>query len=181
MTRTLISAMAVGLLFSAAVAEAREYRPAPHDVQLADNDADKRVVIKRKPHQTVRRTVTERPNGTDVRRTVTERANGSMTSRVVRDRPNGNVRVTRKVVRAPRRFHVARPWVAPRGFVFRHFRLGERVPSLLLAATYFLADYSLYGLEPPPPGYVWIREGADAVLVDRYTGEVIQVQEDVFY
>lgn len=179
MTRTLFSMMALGLLFSATAAQASAYRTVPPGVQLADNDTDKKVVIKRKPDETVRRTVTERPNGTEVRRTVTERPNGNITTRVVRDRPNVNI--ARKVIRAPRRFHIARPWIAPRGFVFRRFGLGERVPAVLLAATYFLADYSLYGLEPPPPGYVWIREGSDAVLVDRYTGEVIQVQEDVFY
>jgi Ni/Co efflux regulator RcnB len=52
---------------------------------------------------------------------------------------------------------------------------------VLLAADYFLTSYALYGLAPPPPGYVWVRDGTDAVLVDRYTGQVIQVQEDVFY
>jgi Ni/Co efflux regulator RcnB len=55
------------------------------------------------------------------------------------------------------------------------------VPSVFLASLYFLSNYTLYGLEPPPPGYVWIREGSDAVLVDRYTGEVIQVEYDIFY
>jgi len=156
------------------------------------NDVDKRVVV-HKNNETVKRTVTERPNGAEVRRTTTERPNGtevqrkiierpngSMTSRSVREWPNGNT-VIRKAVRAPRRFRAARPWIAPRGFVFRRFHLGERVPSVLLAPIYFLMDYSLYGLEPPPPGYVWVRDGTDAVLVDRYTGEVVQVEYDVFY
>ena len=144
------------------------------------NDADKRVVV-HKGNETVRRTVTERPNGAEVRRTVTERSNDNVMSRTVRERANGNVRVMRKVFRAPRRFHIARPWVAPRGFVFRHFRLGERVPAVLRVPNYFLLDFALYGLAPAPPGYVWIREGSDAVLVDRYTGEVVQVAYDVFY
>jgi Ni/Co efflux regulator RcnB len=156
------------------------------------NDTDKRVVV-HKGNETVRktvdqrpngsvqrRTVTERPSGAMERRTVTERPNGTMERRTVRERPNGN-RVVRKAVRAPRRFHAARPWVAPRGFAYRRFRLGERVPSVFLASLYFLSNYTLYGLEPPPPGYVWIREGSDAVLVDRYTGEVIQVEYDIFY
>jgi Ni/Co efflux regulator RcnB len=51
----------------------------------------------------------------------------------------------------------------------------------LLAADFFLTSYWLYGLDPPPPDYVWVRDGPDAVLVDRYTGEVIQVVYDVFY
>ena len=85
-----------------------------------------------------------------------------------------------KVIRAPRRFHM-RAWIAPRGFHYRRFRIGERIPGVLLAADYFLTSYWLYGLEPPPPGYVWVRDGSDAVLVDRYTGEVIQVVYDAFY
>lgn len=87
----------------------------------------------------------------------------------------------RRAVRATRRFHASRPWVAPRGYSYRRFSLGQRIPALLLVSTYFLTDYSLYGLEPAPYGYVWVRDGSDAVLVDRYTGEVIQVQYDIFY
>ena len=34
---------------------------------------------------------------------------------------------------------------------------------------------------PPPPGTVWVRYGRDALLIDRYTGEVIQVEYSVFY
>jgi Ni/Co efflux regulator RcnB len=170
MNRSLITAVGLGVALIAA----------PAFAQNGNNDTEKRVVV-HKNNETVRKTVTERPNGTDVRRTVTERPNGKVTTRTVRERPNGNVRVTRKTFRAPRRFHIGRPWVAPRGFVFRHFRLGERVPAVLLATDYFLTSYWLYGLEAPPPGYIWIREGTDAVLVDRYTGEVVQVAYDVFY
>jgi Ni/Co efflux regulator RcnB len=155
------------------------------------NDVDKRVVV-HKGNETVRRTVDERPNGSVERRTVTQRPNGSVERRTVTERRNGNVvrrdvmerpngnKVVRKVVRAPRRYH-ARPWVAPRGFTYRRFHLGERVPAVLLASNYFLLDFMLYGLAPPPPGYVWVREGSDALLVDRYTGEVAQVVYDAFY
>ena|SRR5256885_596973 len=171
MNRSFATAIGLGLALMALPAAAQNR-----------NDVDKRVVV-HKDNETVKRTVTERPNGAEVRRTVTERANANVTSRTVRERANGNVnvRVTRKVFRAPRRFHIARPWIAPRGFAFRHFRLGERVPAVLLLPNYFLLDFALYGLAPPPPGYVWIREGSDAVLVDRYTGEVVQVAYDVFY
>jgi Ni/Co efflux regulator RcnB len=169
MNRSFASAIGLGLALVALPAAAQN-----------NNDADKRVVV-HKGNETVRKTVNERPNGAEVRRTVTERPNGNVMSRTVRERANGNVQVTRKVIRAPRRFHIARPWVAPRGFVFRHFRLGERLPAVLLVPNYFLLDFALYGLEPAPPGYVWIREGSDAVLVDRYTGEVVQVAYDVFY
>ncbi|HSC18097.1 MAG TPA: RcnB family protein [Rhizomicrobium sp.] len=173
MNRSFIPAFGLGLALIAAPAVAQNRNQ-------DRNDVDKRVLV-HKGHETVRRTVTERPNGTDVRRTVTERPNGAVVNRTVRERPNGNVRVTRKVIRPAHRYHVNRTWVAPRGFVFRHFRLGERVPTVLLASEYFLLSPWLYGLEAAPYGYVWIREGSDAVLVDRYTGAVVQVAYDVFY
>ncbi|MBV9570990.1 MAG: RcnB family protein [Alphaproteobacteria bacterium] len=181
MRTALIFGIALGLVATAAPASASSGQGGA--IRLAANDVDKRVVVKERNNGTeMRRTVTERPNGTDVRRTVTERPNGTTIRRTVTDRPNGvNVRVTRKVYRAPRRFHAARPWIAPRGFVYRRFVLGQRVPAVLLAANFFLMDFALYGLEPPPPGYVWVREGGDAVLVNRYTGEVVQVAYDIFY
>jgi Ni/Co efflux regulator RcnB len=180
MKRGFVTAMGLGfaLLATQAVAQDR-------------NDVDKRVVV-HKGNETVRRTVDQRPNGSVERRTVTQRPNGSVERRTVTERRNGNVvrrdvmerpngnKVVRKVVRAPRRYH-ARPWIAPRGFTYRRFRLGERVPAVLLASNYFLLDFMLYGLSPPPPGYVWVREGSDALLVDRYTGEVAQVVYDAFY
>lgn len=183
MNRAIFPALAAGLIVcSGGAAQANPTRAGAYAVRLADNDVNKRTVVKERPNGSeVRRTTVERPNGTEVQRRTVERPNGNVMSRTVRERPNGNVRVTRRAVTAPRRFHIRRPWIAPRGFVYRRFRLGERVPSVLLAAPYFLMDYALYGLEPPPAGYVWIREGSDAVLVDRYTGEVIQVEYDAFY
>jgi Ni/Co efflux regulator RcnB len=196
MNRTVIPALAATLLLcTTAIVQASEDTGQAHAIRVADNDTDKRVVVKQKPNGTeVRRTTVERPNGTEMQRkvierpngntmttTVRERPNGSMMSRTVRERPNGNVRVTQKVIRPAHRFHARRVWVAPRGFVFRHFRLGERLPTILLASDYFLMDYALYGLPPAPYGYVWVRVGADAVLVDRYTGQVVQVAYDIFY
>ena len=172
MKRTLISALALGLALTggAAVAQPSDQGNGPgmngpardsHEDDRKDNgnNAAPNVIEKRT-------TVRERPDAT-VRRTVTTR-------------PNGNVNITRKVIRAPRRFH-ARVWVAPRGFTYRRFALGERVPTLLLAAPFFLTDFMTYGLTPPPPGFVWVRDGNDAVLVDQSTGEVVQVESDLFY
>ncbi len=82
--------------------------------------------------------------------------------------------------RAPHRFHM-RAWVGPRGFHYRRFGIGERIPAVLLVADFFIADYAAYDLEYPGDEYVWVRDGDDAVLVDRYTGEVIEVEYDVFY
>ena len=49
------------------------------------------------------------------------------------------------------------------------------------SAPLFLSNYDDYGLDEPDNGYVWVRDGDDAVLVDRYTGEVVEVEYDVFY
>lgn len=168
MKRTLLTTFVLGLVVAAGSASAQDR-----------NDVDKRVVIHR-GNETVRRTVDERPNGAVERRTVTERPNGNEMRRDVIQRPNGN-QVIRRAIRAPRRFRAPRRWVAPRGFAYRRFRLGERVPTVFLNPLYFLMDFAAYGLEPAPPGYVWIQEGSDAVLVNRFTGEVAQVEYDVFY
>jgi hypothetical protein len=48
-----------------------------------------------------------------------------------------NVAHFHKVFRAPRRYH-ARAWVAPRGFTYRRFGIGERIPAVLLVADFFL-------------------------------------------
>ena len=183
MNTAVVSALAVGLMISAAgttQAAASNNGTQAVPMRVAANDTDKRVVKEKRNGTEVRRTVNERPNGSEVRRTVKERPNGTVVNRTARERQNGNT-VVRKAVRAPRRFRARRPWIAPRGFTYRRFTLGERVPSVLLAATYFLTNYALYGLAPPPAGYIWIREGSDAVLVDRYTGEVVQVEYDIFY
>ena len=53
--------------------------------------------------------------------------------------------------------------------------LGAR--PLLPPATY----YGYYGLPYPPPGTVWVRYGDDALLIDQYTGEIVEVIYGLFY
>lgn len=119
-------------------------------------------------------------NGGDhdtVRGNVTIHNNGNVT---VRGHARVDVGRFRAVIRAPHRFRVG-VWHAPRGFHYRRFVLGERVPRILLAPTFYLTAYSTYGLLEPPEGFVWVRVGPDAVLVDTETGEVIRVVYGVFY
>lgn len=42
-------------------------------------------------------------------------------------------------------------------------------------------DPAMYGLPYPPPGAQWVRYWNDAVLVDMYSGEVIDVIRDFFW
>ena len=81
---------------------------------------------------------------------------------------------------APRRFHVA-VYNRPRGWYPHHWVFGEILPALFWTSDYWLDDYAYYGLEPPPPGTVWVRDGYDALLIDRFDGEIIEVAYNVFY
>jgi Ni/Co efflux regulator RcnB len=65
----------------------------------------------------------------------------------------------------------------PRGLGYRRWRAGELFPLALVAAPFFFLEYQALGLQPPPPGYRWVRYGPDVVLINVRTREV----EDVAY
>ena len=48
------------------------------------------------------------------------------------------------------------------------------------APQYVIGDYWLFALEVPPAGYEWVRDGADALLIDTNSGEILQVEYGVF-
>lgn len=80
---------------------------------------------------------------------------------------------------APRHFHEGgyRP---PEGYEHRHWRHGDRLPPEYFIRDYWIGDFLAFGLFAPPPDYVWVRVGDDALLIDQYTGEVVQVEYDIF-
>jgi Ni/Co efflux regulator RcnB len=86
----------------------------------------------------------------------------------------------RRNVQAPRRFHVG-GYRAPPGYTPRHWSYGQRLPRAYFARNYWITDYLAYLLFAPPDGLVWVRVGDDALLIDEYTGEIIQVDYGVFY
>ena len=94
-------------------------------------------------------------------------------------RSHANIAKFRRTMVATRHFH-AGPYRAPPGFHYRRWALGERLPGEFFARSFWLADFGIYGLFAPPYGYVWVRYGPDAVLIDQYTGEVISVDYGVF-
>ena len=86
----------------------------------------------------------------------------------------------RRNLHSPRRFRVG-VYHAPRNHFYRHWSYGERLPFAYLARSYWLSNVLFYGLFAPPPGLIWVRYGPDALLVDQYTGEIVQVRYGVFY
>jgi len=68
-------------------------------------------------------------------------------------------------------------FVYPPGWHYRRWTIGARLPPLLFAPAYFYPGWAALGLEPPPPGYAWVRYGPDLLEVNLVTGEV----EDVVY
>ena len=79
-----------------------------------------------------------------------------------------------------RRFRAA-PYRRPAGWYERRWTFGEFLPGLFWSSSYWLDDFDLYDLPPPPYGTVWVRNGGDALLIDRDSGEIISVRYGVFY
>ena len=78
------------------------------------------------------------------------------------------------------RIHM-RPFLYPPGFAYRRWEIGAALPPLFLVRDYWYADWAGLGLEPPPPGYQWVRYGPDLLLVNVITGQVADVAYGVFY
>jgi Ni/Co efflux regulator RcnB len=72
------------------------------------------------------------------------------------------------------------PYHRPPGWAPHHWAYGQILPRAYWGAQYILADYWLFGLEVPPAGYEWVRDGADALMINVETGEILQVEYGVF-
>lgn len=70
---------------------------------------------------------------------------------------------------------------APRGFYFRSWTYGDVMPRSWWSQQYRLYDWWNYGLPIPPVGYEWVRAGDDALLVDMFSGRVVQIAYDLFW
>ncbi len=74
----------------------------------------------------------------------------------------------------------APPYRYPYNWGYRSWRVGERLPYLFLSDGYYI-DFEPYSLPRPPYGYRWVRFGPDVLLVNVYTGEIVDVVYDIFY
>ncbi|MGC1353321.1 MAG: RcnB family protein [Xanthobacteraceae bacterium] len=77
------------------------------------------------------------------------------------------------------RVHLA-PFVYPSGWGYRRWAVGAVLPPLFLTADYYYADWATLGLDPPQPGFQWVRYGPDLLLVNVTTGEVVDTIYDAF-
>ncbi|MDB5735530.1 MAG: hypothetical protein JWP16_1920 [Alphaproteobacteria bacterium] len=91
-----------------------------------------------------------------------------------------NFRDFHRSFNAQRRFR-APSYRRPAGWYDRRWAFGDILPSLFWSQNYWLTSYDDYDLPPPPYGAVWVRNGSDALLVDRDSGEIITVEYGVFY
>jgi len=72
----------------------------------------------------------------------------------------------------------AEPMVAF-GWGYRPFGVAPTLPYVFLAPTYYEVYWASLGLEPPPPGFQWVRYGTSLLLVDRHTGNVVDTRPDI--
>ena len=73
------------------------------------------------------------------------------------------------------------PWVPPTGFAPRRWGYGEVLPWTWWTPRYRIESWWSYGLPVPPVGFAWVRLGRDAVLVDLWTGRIVQVAYTLFW
>jgi len=96
------------------------------------------------------------------------------------NRPRADFRRYQRNFAAPQRFR-APAYRRPAGWYAHRWTFGEFLPAAFFARSYWIDNFYNFGLMDPPFGTVWVRYGSDALLIDRYTGEVIQVAYRVFY
>jgi Ni/Co efflux regulator RcnB len=77
------------------------------------------------------------------------------------------------------RFHLGL-YIDPFGWGYEPFSIGWRLWPSYYGNQYWI-DPGMYELPYPPPGTVWVRYWNDALLVDTYTGTVIDVIPGFFW
>uniref|UniRef100_UPI0037C825BC RcnB family protein n=1 Tax=Phenylobacterium sp. TaxID=1871053 RepID=UPI0037C825BC len=80
---------------------------------------------------------------------------------------------------SPYRYRYA--WRPPSGYYAYNWSFGDFLPRNWYGSGSWLSDPWRYDLPWPPPGYEWVRVGYDALLVDEYTGRVVQVVRNIFW
>jgi Ni/Co efflux regulator RcnB len=99
-----------------------------------------------------------------------------------RDRPRYDPQHFPRQVRAHQHYdwHGSRGWRDQPGFYYQRWAYGQFLPTGWFTQDYWIDDYEDYDLPVPPYGYEWVRSGPDALLVDTYTGEVVEAVYGLF-
>jgi len=69
----------------------------------------------------------------------------------------------------------------PFGWDYRRYSIGSRLWPSYYRSSYWLSDPWQYRLPYAPPGYRWIRYYDDALLVDMWDGQVVDVIYNFFW
>jgi hypothetical protein len=69
----------------------------------------------------------------------------------------------------------------PFGWGYQPYSIGWRLWPSYYSNRYWINDPWMYRLPYAPPGYQWIRYWNDAILVDTWTGEVVDVLYNFFW
>ncbi|MBU0863990.1 MAG: RcnB family protein [Alphaproteobacteria bacterium] len=64
---------------------------------------------------------------------------------------------------------------------YTRFSIGFSLGSLFYSSRYWINDPWQYRLPPAYDGYRWVRYYNDAILVDTYSGQVVDVIHDFFW
>jgi hypothetical protein len=79
------------------------------------------------------------------------------------------------------RFHLG-PYYSPyRGYGYNRFSIGIFLDPFFYDQRYWIGDPWQYRLPPAEPGTEWVRYYNDVLLVDVYTGEVLDTIYDFFW
>jgi Ni/Co efflux regulator RcnB len=109
-------------------------------------------------------------------------ATGSATTTRAATRSHANVNVAsyNRNITAQHRYRSG-SYNAPQGYSYHRYGYGDELPQEYYANNFWIVDFSEFGLLSPPDGYVWVRYGPDAILIDEDTGEIVQVVYNQFY
>ena len=69
----------------------------------------------------------------------------------------------------------------PHGWYYRRWEYGMTLPFFFWTQDYWINDYWQFGLQDPPYGYVWVRNGRDAMLVNVESGYILRVVYGLYY
>lgn len=72
-------------------------------------------------------------------------------------------------------------WRPPVGFYLYSWSYGDFYPRSWFGPRYWIIDPWQYDLPLPPPGFEWVRSGPDALLIDEYTGRIVQIVRNIFW